>query len=283
MSHSQTPTLALSDGHSIPQLGLGTYLMRGDDAERVVGEALDLGYRHLDTAAVYQNEAEVGRAIVSSGVPRDEIFVTTKLATGDQERPSEAFDASLQRLGLNEVDLYLVHWPLPEVGNAVETWRSLIEIGESGRARSIGVSNFEIEHLTQLIDETGIVPAVNQIEVHPYHQRRELIAYCAEQGIAVEAWGPLAQGKSDLLQRAEVTEPAAAHGKTAAQIVLRWHAQEGRILLPKTSSADRLRENAAIFDFELSDAEIAGIASLEQGKNFGPDPRSYNNREYFHG
>lgn len=272
------PNIALNNGTQIPQLGLGVFLVKPGETERVVSDALEVGYRHIDTAALYGNEAEVGAAIAASGIPRDELFITTKLQNSDQDRPHEAFERSLDLLGVDAVDLYLIHWPMPEVGLALGAWRALIEIAESGRAHAIGVSNFEIEHLQQLLDETDVVPAANQIELHPLHQRRELTAFCAERGIAVEAWGPLSQGKSDLLERPEVTSAADAHGKTPAQVVLRWHVQQGRIVFPKTTHRERMAENAALFDFELSRAEVAAINSLEAGMNFGPDPRTLNAR-----
>lgn len=272
------PNVMLNDGTQIPQLGFGTYLVAPGETTRIVADALDLGYRHVDTAAIYENEAEVGQAIAESGIPRDELFVTTKLWNADQTRGGEAFAESLDRLGLDRVDLYLIHWPQAMFGEALTAWKSLIEIAQSGRATSIGVSNFEIEDLEQLLDETGIVPSVNQIEVHPLHQRRELSAFCAEHGIAIEAWGPLAQGKSDLLERPEVTAAAAAHGKTPAQVVLRWHVQHDRIIFPKTLRRQRMIENADLWDFALSDAEMAAIASLDEQRNFGPDPRTFDAR-----
>lgn len=279
------PNLTLTSGVlsgdapvEIPQLGLGVFLVEPGETERIVADALETGYRHIDTASYYRNEAEVGRAVAASGIPRDEIFVTTKLWNTDQPRPREAFEESLDRLGLDRVDLFLIHWPQPERGEALGAWRSLIEIAQSGRASAIGVSNFEIEHLTELIDATGVVPAANQIELHPLHQRRELTAFCRERGIAVEAWGPLSQGKSDLLERPEVAAAAAAHGKTPAQVVLRWHVQQQRIVFPKTSRRERLVENADIFDFALSDAEVAAIDALDEQRGFGPDPRAFNAR-----
>lgn len=279
MSALPIPNLTLTGGTEIPQLGLGVFLVEAGEAERVVSDALEVGYRHIDTARIYDNEAEVGRAIAASGIPRDELFVTTKLWNDDHARAGEAFEQSLDRLGLDRVDLYLVHWPLPKVeGSALAAWRGLIEIAESGRASAIGVSNFEIEHLQQVIDATGAVPAVNQIELHPLHQRRELSAFCAEQGIAIEAWGPLAQGKTDLFERPEVLTAAERHGKTPAQVVLRWHLQQGRIIFPKTGRRERMVENADLFDFELSGTEIEAIDSLETGTNFGPDPRSFDVR-----
>lgn len=278
MTALEIPNITLNDGRSIPQFGLGVYKMPQGETKRVVLEAFEAGYRHIDTASLYGNEAEVGEAVRESGIARDEIFVTTKLWNTDQPRPAEAFDESLERLGLERVDLYLIHWPQPERGEALGVWRSLIDIAASGRASSIGVSNFEIEHLEELLAQTGVVPAVNQIELHPLHQRTELRAFCREHGIAVEAWGPLSQGKSDLLDRPEVTVAAEAHAKSPAQIVLRWHVQLGNIVFPKTSRRERLSENADIFDFQLSDAEMTAISSLDEQRNFGPDPRTFNDR-----
>ncbi|UOR00377.1 aldo/keto reductase [Leucobacter allii] len=278
MSDLQIPNLTLNDGNSIPQLGLGVYLVEPGETQRTVEEALAVGYRHIDTAALYGNESEVGAAIAASGLARDEIFVTTKLWNTDQERPAEAFQESLDRLGLDRVDLFLIHWPVPELGTALGAWRGLIDIAASGRAASIGVSNFEIPHLQQLLDETEVVPAVNQIELHPLHQRRELRAFAREQGIAIEAWGPLSQGKSDLLERPEIARAAAAHDRTPAQIVLRWHVQQGTIVFPKTVRRERMLENAALFDFALSDAEMAAIDALDEQRNFGPDPFAFNAR-----
>lgn len=274
----QIPNLALNDGRAIPQLGVGVFLVKPGEAQRVVADALDVGYRHIDTARIYDNEGEVGAAIAESGIPRDELFITTKLWNTDQTNGAAAFEASLDRLGLDRVDLYLIHWPQAMFGEALTAWKSLIEIAATGRATSIGVSNFEKDDLQQLLDETGVVPAVNQIELHPLHQRRELVAFCAEQGIAIEAWGPLAQGKSDLLERPAITEAAAAHGKTPAQVVLRWHVQQGRIVFPKTLRRERMVENAALFDFELSAAEMAAIDALDEQRNFGPDPRTFDVR-----
>lgn len=274
MASLDIPSLKLHDGNTIPQLGVGVFLVDPADTERVVSEAFETGYRHIDTAMIYRNEAEVGAAIAKSGIPRDELFITTKLWNSDQTRGQEAFQESLDRLGLDRVDLYLIHWPQPMFGEALTAWRSLIEIAESGRATSIGVSNFEIEHLEEIISETGVVPTVNQIELHPLHQRRELVEYCNEKGIRVEAWGPLAQGKSDLFEQDVIANAAAAHGKSPAQIVLRWHVQQERIIFPKTTRAERLVENAQLFDFELTEAEMAGINALDQQHNFGSDPRT---------
>lgn len=281
MTSLQIPAVTLAGGTQIPQLGVGTYLIDPADTERVVSEAIETGYRHIDTARLYKNEAGVGAAVAAAaaaGVARDELFITTKLWNSDQTRAASAFEKSLDRLGLERVDLYLIHWPQPMFGEALAAWRSLIEIAESGRASAIGVSNFEISDLQQLIDETGVVPAVNQIEAHPFHQRRELSAFCAEHGIAIEAWGPLARGRTDLLERPEVLAAAGAHGRTPAQVVLRWHVQQGRIVFPKTTRRERLIENAGLFDFVLSEVEMAAIDALEEGKNLGPDPRTFDGR-----
>lgn len=281
MTSLQIPTVTLTGGSQIPQLGVGTYLIDPGDTERVVSEAIATGYRHIDTASLYKNEAGVGAAVAAAaddGIAREELFITTKLWNSDQTRAQAAFDESLDRLGLDRVDLYLIHWPQPMFGEALAAWRSLIEIKVSGRATAIGVSNFEISDLQQLIDETGVVPAVNQIEAHPFHQRRELSAFCAEHGIAVEAWGPLARGRTDLLERPEILAAARAHERTPAQVVLRWHVQQGRIVFPKTTRRERLVENAGLFDFALSEGEMAAIDALEEGKNLGPDPRTFDGR-----
>ena len=278
MSALQIPNVMLNDGRQIPQLGAGVFLVEPGETQQVVSDALEVGYRHIDTARVYDNESEVGRAIEDSGIPRDELFVTTKLWNSDHTRAHEAFEESLELLGLERVDLFLIHWPQPMYGEALGAWRALIEIAESGRATSIGVSNFEIEDLRQLIDETGVVPAVNQIELHPFHQRRELSEYCAELGIAVESWGPLAQGKSNLFELPQVVQVAEAHGKTPAQAVLRWHIQQGRIIFPKTLRRERMIENANIFDFVLTSEEMAVFDALDEQRNFGSDPRTFDLR-----
>ena len=279
MSPTNVPLITLHDGYQIPQLGFGTWQIDDNDAAaRAVSTALEVGYRHIDTAAIYKNERGVGRGIAESGIPRDELFITTKLWNDRQgeNEPLAAIDESLEKLGLEAADLYLVHWPVPAKRTAVTAWRGLVEIVGSAQCDSIGVSNFEIAHLSELLHETGVVPAVNQVELHPLHQRRELREFCAERGIAIEAWGPLSQGKSDLLERPEVASAAVAHGKTAAQVVIRWHLQHGTIVFPKTSSRSRLIENANVFDFELSADQMAAIDSLDRQQNFGPDPSSFN-------
>jgi len=269
------PSIALNDGNQIPQLGLGVFKVEPGETERIVSEALEVGYRHIDTAFIYHNEDGVGRAIAQSGIPRDELFITTKLWNTDHEDPRSAFEKSLDRLGLDRLDLYLIHWPMPMLGTALDAWRGMVQLVGAGLTDSIGVSNFEIEHLRELHEETGVVPAVNQIEVHPFHQRRDLRAYCQANGIAVEAWGPLAQGKSDLLRRPAITNAGVAHSKSPAQVVLRWHVQQGTIVIPKTTRKKRMLENADVFDFSLTEAQMAAIGSLEAGQNFGPDPRTF--------
>ncbi|WP_102142945.1 aldo/keto reductase [Mycobacterium hubeiense] len=270
------PLITLNDGYSIPQVGLGVWQTPPEDTERAVSAALDAGYRHIDTAAGYFNEREVGRAIAGSGIARDEVFVVTKLWNADQGYDSTlaAFDASMQRLGLEYLDLYLIHWPVPAKNLFVETFKAFSQLRDQGRIRSIGVSNFEPEHLRILIDATGIVPAVNQIELHPLLPQRELREVHAQLGIATEAWSPLGQGS--LLTNPTVTAVADAHGKTAAQVLIRWHIQLGNIVIPKSVNPERIVSNFDVFDFELSEKDMASISSLEDGTRLGPDPRTFN-------
>ncbi|HUH53296.1 MAG TPA: aldo/keto reductase [Microbacteriaceae bacterium] len=275
MVEKNIPMIELNDGNKIPQLGLGTFLMSQDECEDAVLNAFETGYRHIDTATVYDNEKQVGLALSKSGLKRGDIFLTTKLANSDQTDPHGGFQRSLDKLGVDYVDLYLLHWPLPKRSSALGAWKGIIEIAESGAAKSIGVCNFEIEHLEMIISETGVVPSVNQIELHPEHQRSELVAYCREKGIATQSWGPLAQMKSNLLEKPEILEAAAVYNKTPAQIVLRWHIEHGHIIIPKTVNTSRMKENFEIFDFSLSQKEVSTIDSLESGTNYGPDPRNY--------
>jgi len=239
--------------------------------------ALELGYRHIDTAQMYQNEAGVGEAIANSDLSRDEVFVTTKLNNGyhlpDDAR--RAFDTSLKRLGVDYVDLFLIHWPLPTLydGDFVSTWRTLEEFYREGRARSIGVSNFGVNHLNRLAAESDVVPAINQIEVHPYHIQDQLRTYCADHGIAVEAWSPIARGK--ILDDATLGAIATRMGKTVAQVTLRWHIQRGDIVFPKSVNPDRIAENIEIFDFELSGEDMAAITALNRDERIGPDPNTF--------
>ena len=259
------PTIQLNDGHDIPQLGYGVFKVPPADTERAVGEALEVGYRHIDTAAIYGNEEGVGAAIAKSGIPRHELFVTTKLWNDrhDGDEPRAALGESLEKLGLEFVDLYLIHWPTPARDNYVHAWEKLIELRDTTLARSIGVSNFLVPHLDRIVAATGVVPAVDQIELHPAHQRRDITEWAAAHDVVVESWGPLGQGKYDLFSLEPVREAAAAHGKTLAQIVLRWHLQKGFVVFPKSVRVERLRENIAVFDFALSDAEIAAIDALD--------------------
>ena len=272
------PTLTLNDGRSIPQLGFGVFLVDPDDTERIVSDALEVGYRHIDTAAIYRNEEGVGRAIAASGIPRDELFITTKLWNDAQgyDTALAAIDVSLDKLGLDHVDLYLIHWPTPKRDLYLESWKALEEIRASGKSMSIGVSNFLVEHLDRIERGSDTVPAINQIELHPYHQRPAETAYGHDHGILTEAWGPLGQGKYPLLELPEVTDAAAAHDRTPAQVVLRWHIQQGHIVFPKSNSRERIAENFALFDFELSDEEQARISSLERGGRMGGDPLEVN-------
>jgi 2,5-diketo-D-gluconate reductase A len=267
----QIPTLSLNDGHDIPQLGYGVFKVPPADTERAVSEALELGYRHIDTAAIYGNEEGVGAAIASSGIPRDELFVTTKLWNDRQagDEPKAAIAESLEKLGLDSVDLYLIHWPAPRNDNYLNAWEKLIGFREQGLTRSIGVSNFLVPHLERIIDATGVVPVVDQIELHPAHQQRAVTEWAAGRGIRIEAWGPLGQGKYDLFGVPAVAAAAAAHGKTPAQAVLRWHLQKGNIVFPKSVRRERLAENLDVFDFELTDAEVAGIDALDNADGSG--------------
>ena len=260
------PSITLNDGHTIPQLGFGVFKVDPAETERIVTDALEVGYRHLDTAKVYGNEAGVGRAIADSGIARDELFVTTKLWNDDQGTQSalDAFDRSLDQLGLDHVDLYLIHWPSPRKDRYVESWKALEQIQASGRARSIGVSNFLVPHLEKLLANTDVVPAVNQIELHPAHQQPAVTAFAREHGIHIEAWGPLGQGKYPLFEAEAVTSAASAHGKTPAQVVIRWHLQTGNIVFPKSNRRERMAENFDVLDFALTDAEVAAITALER-------------------
>ncbi|KAB1657988.1 aldo/keto reductase [Pseudoclavibacter chungangensis] len=267
MTNPVIPDITLNDGTTIPQLGYGLFKVDSDQAERRVSEALEVGYRHIDTARIYGNEEGVGRAIASSGIPRDQLFVTTKLWNDDQgrDRVDAALDASLERLGLDRVDLYLIHWPAPGNGKYVETWERFVELPATGRVTSVGVCNFLEPHLRDIIDATGVRPVVDQIEQHPYLQQPELDAYLREQEIRTEAWGPLAQGKTDLFEEPAVVAAAEAHGKSPAQIILRWHLDKGNIVFPKTNSVERMRENLDVFDFTLTPDEFAAITALDRG------------------
>jgi 2,5-diketo-D-gluconate reductase A len=267
------PAVRLNDGAEIPQFGFGVFQIPAEETLTAVRTALDAGYRHIDTAQMYGNEAEVGRAIAESGVPREEIFVTTKLNNDGHgyDAALGALDESLRELGFDHVDLFLIHWPRPQEGRYVETWTALEKLKADGKARSIGVSNFTVEHLDRLAERTGTVPAVNQIELHPQFPQAALRAYHAEHGIATEAWSPIGQG-GDLLQDGRLRALADEHGRSPAQIVLRWHIQLGNIVFPKSVTPERIRENIDVFDFELSVDDMAVIDGLDTGTRRGPDP-----------
>jgi 2,5-diketo-D-gluconate reductase A len=273
------PSLTLNDGNSIPQLGFGVYQIRPQETEAAVSQALEVGYRHIDTAQMYGNEKGVGAAVAASGLARDDVFITSKLNNGFH-RPDDArrtFDETLTALGTDHVDLFLIHWPLPTRydGDFVSTWNTLVEFRADGRARSIGVSNFQVDHLARLAEETSVVPAVNQIEVHPYFGNEEVRAADAQAGILTEAWSPIAQG--DVLDDPVVTGIADRLGRTPSQVVLRWHVQRGDIVFPKTTHVERMRENFAIFDFEITDEDVAAITALDRGESGrrGPNPSTF--------
>ena len=270
------PTLKTNDGRSIPQLGFGVFQIPQDETEKAVTTALQEGYRLIDTAQGYQNEEGVGAALAASDVPRDEVFVTTKLTNSEHGYDStmSAFDVSMTKLGLDVLDLFLIHWPLPMFDQYVDTWRAFEKLQEDGRVRSIGVSNFEIEHLERLAAETDVVPAVNQVELHPQFPQSELRAYHAEHGTLTESWGPIGQGKG-LLENEHIQAVANAKGRTPAQVVLRWHLQLGLVVIPKSVTPSRIAENFALFDFELDDDDMARIAKVDTGERLGADPKTF--------
>jgi 2,5-diketo-D-gluconate reductase A len=269
------PSVTLHDGIEMPQLGFGVFQVPAEETQGAVELALEAGYRHIDTAAAYRNEKGVGAALAASGLPREDYFVTTKLWNSQQGHDSTlaAFEASLDRLGLDHVDLYLIHWPAPTQGRFVDTWRAFEQIHREEAARTIGVSNFRIEDLQLLERESETRPTVNQIELHPRLQQGDLRAWHAEQGIATEAWSPLAQG--ELLDDETIAAVAASHGKTPAQAILRWHLQLGNVVIPKTVTPQRIRENIALFDFELSGDDMAAIEDLDSRSRIGPDPATF--------
>lgn len=270
------PTIALNDGTTIPQLGFGVFQVPPEDTERVVLQAFEAGYRHIDTAQMYENEKGVGAAVRASGIPREEIYITTKLNNDRHgyDAARWALEGSLQRLKLSSVDLFLIHWPMPAHGDYVDTWRGLESMKVDGGVTSIGVSNFQPAHLTRLFDETETVPAVNQIELHPNFPQAELRALHAEHDIATEAWSPLAQG--GLLDDESITGLAEKYGKSPAQIVIRWHLQLGNVVIPKSVTPERISANFEVFDFELGDDDMATIGELDTGKRIGPHPNDMN-------
>ncbi len=273
---STIPTLELNSGARIPQLGFGVFQVDPASTKGVVLDALEVGYRHIDTAAGYANETAVGQAIAESGIPRDQLFITTKQSPANQadDRSRDAIMSSLDKLGLPFVDLYLIHWPAPARDLYVESWRALDRFATEGLTRSIGVSNFLPEHLDRLAAETGTTPAVNQIELHPQLQQRDVEARSIRAGIRVEAWSPIARGA--LVNTPEVDAIAAKYGKTVAQVTLRWHLDHGRIIIPRTIRKERMVENFELFDFALTPAEVAVLDGLETGGRVGPDPATNN-------
>ncbi|MDM7884036.1 aldo/keto reductase [Curtobacterium sp. RHCKG23] len=270
------PTIELNDGHRFPELGLGTYGLNGDEGTAAVGAAITSGYRLLDTALNYGNEDAVGRAVRESEVDREDLVVTSKLPGRHHgyDEAHRSIDETLGNLGLDRVDLYLIHWPNPSVGRFVDTWKAFVDLRDSGKVRSIGVSNFTPEHLGAIIDATGVAPAVNQVELHPYFPQAELRKVHAEYGIVTESWSPLAK-QSELLTEQPVLDAAAAHGVTPGQVVLRWHVQLGAVPVPKSGDADRQRENLDVFGFELSDDEVRAISGLERGRLWDGDPDTH--------
>lgn len=276
---SAVPSITLNDGNIIPQLGFGVYKIKPKDAVEAVSKALEIGYRHIDTAEMYGNEKEVGEAVRASGLARAEVFVTSKLNNGfhHPDDARRAFDVTLAELGFDYVDLFLIHWPLPTLygGDFVSTWKTLEEFHRDGRARSVGVSNFQIDHLERLVAESDLVPAVNQIEVHPYFTNNAVRGYGREHGIATEAWAPIARGK--VLRDPTITRIAEEVGKTPAQVVLRWHIERGDIVFPKSGTPSRMLENFELFDFGLESVDVDRITALDQGESgrTGPNPDTF--------
>ena len=274
-STSRIPNLPLHGGEVIPQLGFGVFQVPPQDTAEVATRAFMAGYRHIDTAAAYGNEAGVGQAVHAAGLERGDVFITTKCANDDHgyEQATRALKGSLDRLEMDYVDLYLVHWPVPAHDKYVDTWKAFIDMQAQGLARSIGVSNFQPAHLERLIDETGVIPTVNQIELHPRFQQTGLRHEHAELGILTEAWSPLAQGA--VLDDPVITRIADAHGKTPGQVVIRWHLQLGNVVIPKTVTPDRIIENFDVLDFSLTEEDMASIEALDAGERIGPDPDTF--------
>jgi 2,5-diketo-D-gluconate reductase A len=271
------PILELNDGLAMPQLGLGVLRTPPDETAEVVRTALEIGYRLIDTAAAYRNEAAVGEGLRASGVRREDVFITTKLWNADQgyDEALAAFDRSQALLGVDYVDLYLIHWPAPAKGRYIDSWRALVRLREEERVRSIGVSNFMIEHLRRIVAETGVTPSVNQVELHPHFQQSDLHAFHAGQGVVTQSWSPLGQG--ELIKHPELARIGARHGKTAAQAIIRWHMQCGLGVIPKSVRPERLQENFEVFDFALDEADMAAIAKLDRpAGRIGPDPLELN-------
>ena len=276
---SAVPSRAMNNGIQIPQLGFGVFLIPPEETEKAASDALSAGYRLIDTAQGYRNEEGVGAAIASAGIQRDELFITTKLTNSEQgyDKALRAFDESMNKLGRDVLDLFLIHWPQPMFDQYVETWRAFERLLADGRVSSIGVSNFEIEHLERLLAETDVVPAVNQVELHPEFPQEELREFHAEHGILTESWGPLGQGKG-LLENPHILDVARGKGRTPGQVVLRWHIQVGNVVIPKSVNPDRIRENIDIFDFELDEADMRAIEQVRTGRRLGADPNYFDMR-----
>ncbi|NDJ56334.1 2,5-didehydrogluconate reductase DkgA [Enterobacteriaceae bacterium 4M9] len=267
--------IKLSDGNLMPQLGLGVWKASHDEVVPAVQKALEVGYRSIDTASAYKNEDGVGEALKGAGVARDELFITTKLWNGDQQDPRGALESSLKKLKLDYVDLYLMHWPVPVQDRYVEAWKGMIALQKEGLIKSIGVCNFNVEHLQRIIDETGVTPVINQIELHPLFQQRQLHAWNATHKIQTESWSPLAQGGEGVFDQKLIRTLADKYGKTPAQIVIRWHLDSGLVVIPKSVTPSRIVENFDVWDFRLDKDEIADIAKLDEGKRLGPDPDTF--------
>ncbi|WUL18970.1 aldo/keto reductase [Amycolatopsis sp. NBC_00355] len=274
---TSVPVIELNNGVRMPQLGFGVFQVPDDETKAAVQAALEAGYRSIDTAAVYGNEAGVGQALAESGVARDELFITTKLWNSAQgyDATLKAFDESLAKLGLEQLDLYLIHWPTPERDKYLDTWKAFEKLYTDGRVRAIGVSNFQPAHLERLLDNAEIAPALNQVELHPYLQQQEVREFDAKHGIATEAWSPLAKGGS-LLGDPIVAELAVKHGRTPAQIVLRWHLQLGNVVIPKSVTPSRIQENFDLFEFTLTEEELESLTPLNRDERTGPDPDTFN-------
>lgn len=277
-THHDVPTLALghasTPGLAVPQLGFGVWEVPDTEVDAAAGRALEVGYRHLDTARIYGNEEGIGRVLAASDLPRDDVFVTTKVWNDDHGDVRAAFDASMNRLGLDVLDLYLIHWPAPKQDRYVDAWRGLLELQQEGRVRSVGVCNFQVSHLQRLLDETGVLPSINQVELSPYLQQRELREFLDEHGIVTEAWSPLAV-RAGLLEDPVVTGIAQRHGVSPARVVLRWHVELGNVVLTRSVTPQRIEENARVFDFALEGDDLDALAGLDRGTRTGPDPDTF--------